>query len=297
MTAHDHRPGARREAAVTHCLFVADLHGHIDRYEKLLAVVAHEHPAAVLVGGDLFAHGFASNGTDDLLGGFLHTRLADLRRRLGDDYPRVLVILGNDDPARRVVELESLSAEGLLEHLHMRRVRISGFDAYGYACVPPTPFLLKDWERWDVSRHLEPGCVSPEEGLRSVTADVSTVRYGTIASDLAVLVGEANLERSVVLFHAPPYETALDRAALDGQMIEHVPLDLHVGSIAIRRFIEDRQPLVTLHGHVHESARLTGSWRDRLGRTYLFTAAHDGPELALVRFELEDPAAATRELL
>ena len=80
-------------------------------------------------------------------------------------------------------------------------------------------------------------------------------------------------------------------------IVEHVPLDVHVGSIAIRRFIEERQPLVTLHGHVHESARLTGAWRDRIGRTHVFSAAHDGPELALVRFDLEDPASATRELI
>ena len=96
------------------------------------------------------------------------------------------------------------------------------------------------------------------------------------------------------LFHTPPHETKLDRAALDGKMVDHVPLDLHVGSIAVRRFIEARQPLLTLHGHIHESARLTGSWRDRIGRTHLFSAAHDGPELALVRFDLEHPEGATR---
>jgi Icc-related predicted phosphoesterase len=282
---------------VTNCLFVADLHGHVDRYEKLLAIVADEHPAAVLVGGDLLAHGLASYGTDDLLEGFLRPRLADLKRRLGNDYPSVLVILGNDDPAIEVGELEQLEAEGLLTYLHMRRIEVAGFDVYGYACVPPTPFLLKDWERWDVSRHLEPGCVSPEEGFRSAPADPSRVRYATIAKDLSALVGDAHLDRSLVLFHAPPHETTLDRAALDGRTIDHVPLDVHVGSIAIRRFIEERQPLVTLHGHVHESARLTGAWRDRIGRTHLFTAAHDGPELALVRFDLENLESATRELL
>jgi len=37
---------------------------------------------------------------------------------------------------------------------------------------------------------------------------------------------------------------------------------LAVGSIAVRRFIEERQPLLTLHGHIHESARLTGDWRE-----------------------------------
>jgi hypothetical protein len=49
--------------------------------------------------------------------------------------------------------------------------------------------------------------------------------------------------------------------------------------------------------HVHESARPTGSWRDRIGRTYCSSVAHDDPELALVRFDPEDPESATRELL
>jgi hypothetical protein len=44
---------------------------------------------------------------------------------------------------------------------------------------------------------------------------------------------------------------------------DHVPLDVHVGSVAVRRFIEDRRPLLTLHGHIPESALLTGSWRER----------------------------------
>ncbi len=102
---------------------------------------------------------------------------------------------------------------------------------------------------------------------------------------------------TVCLFHSPPYRTDLDRAALDGHTVDHAPLDLHVGSIAIQRFIEDRQPLLTLHGHIHESPRLTGNWRQKIGRTHAFTAAHDGPELALVRFDLDDLDNATRELL
>jgi Icc-related predicted phosphoesterase len=67
--------------------------------------------------------------------------------------------------------------------------------------------------------------------------------------------------------------------------------------MAIKRFIEDRQPLLTLHGHIHESAGLTGSWRQGIGRTHAFTAAHDGPELALVRFDLENLESASRELI
>jgi hypothetical protein len=40
-----------------------------------------------------------------------------------------------------------------------------------------------------------------------------------------------------------------------------------------------------------------GDWRDRIGETHLFGAAHHGPELALVRFDPADPEKATRELL
>jgi Icc-related predicted phosphoesterase len=80
-------------------------------------------------------------------------------------------------------------------------------------------------------------------------------------------------------------------------MIDHVPVDIHLGSIAIRRFIEARQPLLTLHGHAHEAARVSGSWRDRIGRTRCLSAAHDGPELALVRFDLNRLDEATRELI
>lgn len=282
---------------MTRCLFATDLHGHVDRYRKLLAAAERERPAAVLVGGDLLAHGFARHEPGDFFGEFLRPCLAELKGRLGEAYPRVLVILGNDDPRREVESLERLAADGLLEHVHMRSVEVGGCRVYGYACVPPTPFALKDWERWDVSRHLEPGCVSPEEGFRSVPAKASDVRFGTIGKDLTALVGEDGLDRAVMLFHAPPYKTNLDRAALDGQSVEHVPLDVHVGSIAIRRFIEDHQPLVTLHGHVHESARCAGSWRERIGRTWCFSASHDGPELALVRLDLDDPGPATRELI
>ena len=122
-------------------------------------------------------------------------------------------------------------------------------------------------------------------------------KWGTIAGDLEALAGQADVSRAAFLFHAPPYRSALDRAALDGRTVDHAPVDVHVGSIAVRRFVEARQPLLTLHGHVHESARLTGAWQDRIGRTVCLSAAHDGPELALVRFDLERPAEATRELL
>ncbi len=280
--------------------FVSDLHDGRDRYRKLFDRIADEQPAAVLFGGDLLPTGAGLDGDDDLpddfINDFLRHHLASLRTHLGSDYPRVLLILGNDDPRSAETRVRD-RAGGIWEYIHNQRVTCHDRDVYGYACVPPTPFQLKDFERYDVSRYVDPGCISPEAGVRTVDVPSHEVRYGTIKEDLAKLTAQQDVSDAIFLFHTPPYQTTLDRAALDGKMIDHVPLDVHVGSIAVRRFIEQRQPRITLHGHVHESARLTGAWRDRIRHTHCLSAAHDGPELALVRFDPDDPAGASRELI
>jgi Icc-related predicted phosphoesterase len=283
-------------------LFASDLHGKVERYEKLLQVVEETQPVALFLGGDLLPPAFLTGPTvefryEDFVNDYLASRLEDLRRRLGSHFPKVFLILGNDDGRFEEAAILDIATRHLWTYLHDRSVPFYGFRIYGYAYVPPTPFRLKDWERYDVSRYVDPGCVSPEAGTRSVSVRPDQIRYGTIEKDLSRLAAGDPMERAIFLFHAPPHKTNLDRAALDGKKVDHVPLDVHVGSIAIRRFIQSRQPLLTLHGHVHESARLTGSWRDRIGRTHMFTAAHDGPELALVRFDPDDLDAARRVML
>lgn len=287
---------------LTHCFFASDLHGITRRYEKLFQRVEDECPRAVFLGGDLLPSGVAAWKGDDphgdrFLAGFLAPGFRELRDRMGGSYPDVFLILGNDDPRDEEDRVREIAREGLWHYVHESRRTLDRFEVFGYAFVPPTPFLLKDWERYDVSRYLPPGAVSPEDGWRTVDAEEDWVRYGTISEDLASLTREADLSGAVFLFHTPPHDTLLDRAALDGKSVDRVPLDLNVGSIAVRRFIEARQPLVTLHGHIHESARLTGSWQDRIGSTHLFSAAHDGPELALIRFDLEELDGATRSLI
>ena len=284
------------------CFFVTDLHGQIQRYEKLFASVVSHHPAAVFLGGELLpsqspprAPGRTAN--EDFISSYLIPALTSMRGTLGEDSPAIFLIPGNDDPRYEEEQLIAGQSLGLWQHIHKRKILLGSVPIYGFACVPPTPFLLKDWERYDVSRYVPPGCVSPEEGYRSVPVEPNELKWGTIQQDLATLTGDDPLDRAVFLLHAPPYDTPLDRAALDGKTYEHVALDLHVGSIAVKRFIEQRQPLLTLHGHIHESARLTGLWKIRIGRTTCINGAHDGPELALVQFDLESPENATRQLL
>lgn len=280
------------------CFHVSDLHGKVSRYEKLFEAIRTEHPFMVFIGGDILPGlNLDKNTGDDFIVDYIGGHLKSLMDELMDHYPAVYVIPGNDDGASCLKSMQELESRGLWKAIICAESRLGRYTIYGYPFVPPTPFLLKDWEKYDISQYVDPGCVSPEEGYRSKALKPAEIRYATIQKDLNNLAGDANLSDSIFLFHSPPHQTKLDRAALDGKLVEHVQPDVHVGSIAIRRFIQERQPRITLHGHIHESTRITGNWKDKLGETYMFNAAHDGPELSLIRFDPENPAGAERELI
>lgn len=282
------------------CFFVTDLHGSIDRYQKLFTKIEEELPNILFLGGDILPPIFSSstnNNYDDFFEDILLKGFLKLKRALGSSYPKVFLILGNDDGVYdedRIILAEDL---GVWNYIHNKTIRFGEYSVYGYNYVPPTPFQLKDWEKYDVSRYVDPGCISPEDGKQSKELEKNEIKYSTIENDIKKLVKEKNVDKSIFLFHSPPYKTKLDRAALDGKMIDYVPLDVHVGSIAIKRFIENQQPLLTLHGHIHESAEITGAWKDRIGKTYSFSAAHNGSELALVKFNLESLDKSKRDLI
>jgi len=283
---------------MTKALFVSDLHGRISWYEKLFTAIVSEKPTLVFLGGDLLPHAFKPSAQyphfihDYLRPGFLR-----VKKSLKDQYPKVMLILGNDDPRVEETDIINAGLDNLWDYIHYRKITFSNHTFGGYSYVPPTPFQLKDWERYDVSRFVDPGCVSPEEGIHTTQTDDSVLRYTTIQKDLERLFEYDDMSKMICLFHSPPYNTNLDRAALDGMKVDHTPLDVHVGSIAIQRFIEKKQPKITLHGHIHESSRITSQWQDRIGQTYLFSAANEGPELAIVKFDLEHPGQAERLLL
>lgn len=280
------------------CFFVSDLHGKIDRYEKLLDQITTETPDVLFIGGDILPnfHTIVDYEYNDFIFDYLIPKFQTLKSQLKEKYPKIFIILGNDDPKIEENKIIQGQKRCLWEYIHNKKVEFNNYVIYGYANIPPTPFLLKDWERYDVSRYVDPGCIHPTEGKRTIE-EKEDIEYATIYTDLQVLTGNDNLEKSVFLFHSPPYKTKLDRADLDGQIIDHVPLDVHVGSIAIQRFIEERQPLLTLHGHIHESSRITGSWKDKLNSTFMYSAAYEFPKLAIVKFVLNNLDNAERLIL
>lgn len=275
--------------------FVSDLHGKQDRYNKLAEKTAEEPPDVLLLGGDLLPNYFQMEPAD-FAESFLLPILFDLKLQLKKRFPDIYFIFGNDDPASALTLFEEPPVSGLMKNLNMSVIENSGIELGGYAYIPPTPFLLKDWEKYDVSRYVPRGALSPEEGIRTVEVAANIVKYTTIADDLEILQEKIqNKSASIMLFHAPPCDTNLDK--MTGRDINGNLQVTSVGSLAIRKFIEKYKPAVTLHGHIHESAAISGSWKDKIGSTFCFSAGHDGEELALVSFDTDDPASAERLLL
>jgi Icc-related predicted phosphoesterase len=77
-----------------------------------------------------------------------------------------------------------------------------------------------------------------------------------------------HLENSIFNLHCPPYNTPLDLAPeLDETLKPKVSSGsgmsmIHVGSAAVRESIEKHQPLLGIHGHIHESRGFV-----KIGRT------------------------------
>ena len=75
-----------------------------------------------------------------------------------------------------------------------------------------------------------------------------------LIGDLNIIKEKDSCDNLILLIHHPPYNTKLD--TING--------DVHVGSKAVRTFIEEHQPLAVISGHIHESFAV-----DTLGRTVL----------------------------
>lgn len=83
------------------------------------------------------------------------------------------------------------------------------------------------------------------------------------------------VQRSVFMIHVPPYDSGLDTAPeLDKDMRPRVTmgdvLRIPVGSTGVRRAIQELQPLVSIHGHVHEAPG-----QGKIGRTTCFNAGSE----------------------
>lgn len=274
---------------------MSDIHGNDVKYMKLCGYIKQTLPDAVFIAGDVLPNYYVTDPRD-FINDTLKPLLSELKDELSENYPDIFLITGNDDAAISCEHLRYLELKGLIHFANKMVTNQKGYTVLGYPYVPPTPFLLKDWEKYDVSRYLPRDTVSPEDGIRTVDVPANIIKYTTIKDDLEELSEEVtDFKRTICVFHSPPCDTNLDK--IYGNSINGDKEILSVGSYAIRKFIEKKQPLLTIHGHIHESTDITGKWQDKIGSTLCFNAANSGNELAIIEFDSSSAGNAVRIMI
>jgi len=160
-------------------------------------------------------------------------RMAD--ERLGGTGVRVFCCPGNDDQFEVDDIIESAKTVELAEG---RAVEIDGFQMVSTGWSNRTP--------WHTYREAD------EPQLRE-------------RLDAAIAQATAPAERTIFSFHCPPYHSGLDDApelTADMDLKDAGRAVKPVGSTAVREAIEEHQPALSLHGHIHEARGNT-----RIGRT------------------------------
>jgi uncharacterized protein len=168
--------------------------------------------------------------------------LAD--ERLAGTDTRCFVMPGNDDPPSLEEIIESAQR---VESCDERLVEFDDYPMLSLGYSNRTP--------WDSPRELD------EEALYE--------RITGLADELG------DQTRAVWNIHVPPHDSQLDTAAeLDDDfnvvLVGRQPHLIPVGSSAVREAIERYQPLVALHGHIHESPGAI-----RIGRTLCVNPGSD----------------------
>src|SRR5262249_46286958 len=132
-------------------------------------------------------------------------KMAEPLKRVSE---KTYVLPGNHESAR---DIEFFCERHGFHNLHGQSFEAGGIQIAGLGCSSPTPFDT-------------PGEYSEQELARR-------------------LAPFSKLSPLVLICHAPPLNTALDR----------IKEGLHAGSSAVREFIEAHQPKYFFCGHIHEA--------------------------------------------
>ncbi len=276
-------------------LYTSDLHGEIHLYQGLLSEAISSSSEIIVLGGDLLPSFPPTKRYEDMVPNqkiFIDQFLSPFFKRMLEttSVQQIFLIPGNWDlgypyllkkPTERIVDL------------NQRSYRLkNGYELIGYPFVPPTPFRPKDYEKMDDREAPWPPQKNPSYIRSSDQTDqltpIDPYLYlrgrETIEEDLDRLPKPLYQKRTIYIMHSPPFGTRLD--LIQGGK--------SAGSRSIKTFIEKNQPLLTLHGHIHESPELSGAYMDRIGETlsinpgqFIWTS-RDVHKLQAVTFEIED---------
>lgn len=250
-------------------IFVTDLHSNKLLYSDLEELVFSAKPDVLIIGGDLFAYSPNAEPQLEFAKEYLYKFLKKIR------IP-VYIIPGNCDKPKSVDYLYQMQEYRLLNILTLEGTTINDIEFVGYNYTQPNPFKIKDWERRDLKEDsivFEGPClVSDDNDKLNLVSNDFLNNLPSIEEELSIL----NNKKSIWVVHTPPFGGILDKN------YENVC----GGSKAVRKSIERVQPLLTLHGHIHEAPYMSRQWSERIGNAISINPG-SGEMLQAVIFEID----------
>ncbi|MFC1569883.1 metallophosphoesterase [bacterium] len=260
-------------------LYTSDLHGQYRRYQELRLLIEEHQPDVAILGGDLLPH---YGHTQSSIQSQIQFIKKDLREFLTNHSHTIPIgfILGNDDWAACLPFLGQLADEFPIQYLPENPLIINNTQILGYSYVPPTPFLAKDFDKLDKQNDLAPDYpplvyISENGKIRSKDAATLLEQRSSMEEDLSKLRAPADC---VFVAHAPPFQTQLDRLE-SGQS---------VGSQSVLNWIKRHRPILSLHGHIHESPKVSGKYWDTIGNTICINPGQAEDQLCAVIIDIDD---------
>lgn len=245
-------------------LYVTDLHGDKNKYRKSLDIAVEKNISVIVNGGDMLPKlGERHLEQPIFINEFLKGYFSELQRH-GITY---FAMLGNDD---------LLSVDGLFDtvcgeyenvyNIAGKKVRIGGYEFIGMNHILDHPFGCKDRvvteTHYIPQRQLSPVAgISNEYGYDRIYnwLEYSRTELPYMCDILNDLPEPENPQQTVYVMHMPPAGLRL------GQLLYQ---DLDIGSVDIYEFLKERQPLLSLHGHIHESPDTQkGRWINQIRST------------------------------
>ncbi|MBS1888255.1 MAG: metallophosphoesterase [Actinobacteria bacterium] len=283
--------------------YAGDVHGSRVCWKKFVNAAAHYPAQALVMGGDLtgkalipIVKGADGTYTAEVIGEVRQARTAEeldqIQRAISTNGMYHLVVDPEEaeqlrsDARRREAAFEKALLDELRLWVEFADERLAGTDAIAYV-IPGND------DPWTVDAILAAGTSVDDcdEAIRQVGPH-EMVSFGyanhtpwktpreldedEIYTRLKVLTDQLESPgRAIFNIHVPPYDSSLDTAFEVDEELRYVtkggrPHEIATGSKAVRQIIEETQPLLSLHGHIHESKGVT-----KIGRTVAINPGSD----------------------
>jgi Icc-related predicted phosphoesterase len=285
--------------------YTSDLHGSDLCFTKAIDATVHHKASALLIGGDLagksltkiirkpggYYEGFVAGKKERARSG---TELEEMKEAIANSGSYSLILSEEEfectvrDKDWHDQQILSLITKRLAQWLWLAEMKLK---PHGIRLV----IICGNDDPWSLDRVVRHSTFAEDPQHQTVILGENHEVLGESAGNLPSpftcprdmdeerlekrirekLANIKDIGRAIFMLHIPPYNSTLDLAyELDRELRVKTEgssfLQQPVGSKAVRTIIEEAQPLIALHGHIHESPGYA-----QIGRTLCFNPGSD----------------------